>query len=176
MGKDSMDDLKAYIREVPDFPKPGILYYDISTLLKDPDALRMTVDRFVNLFSEERVDKVVAIESRGFIFGSLVAYKLKAGFVPVRKPGKLPAETLVQSYELEYGTDQLEMHRDAIEPGDRVLIIDDLIAIGGTAAATVALVASAGGEVTGIGFVVELTFLDGRSKLGELPVHSLIKY
>jgi len=136
----------------------------------------MTIDRFVDMFSELRVDKVVAIESRGFIFGSLVAYKLKAGFVPVRKPGRLPAETIAQSYELEYGTDRLEMHRDAIEPGDRVLIIDDLIAIGGTAAATAALVASAGGEVTGVGFVVELTFLDGRSKLGDYPVQSLIKY
>ena len=171
-----MDELKKYIREVPDFPKPGILYYDITTLLQDPRALRMTIDQFVWLFSTEHVDKVVGIESRGFMFGSIVAYNLNAGFVPVRKPGKLPAQTIGEEYNLEYGTDTLEIHSDAIQPGERVLIVDDLIAIGGTAAATVKLVESAGGKIAGLGFVVELTFLDGRKRLEGYPVESLIKY
>jgi adenine phosphoribosyltransferase len=171
-----MDDLKSFIREVPDFPKPGILYYDISTLLKDPAALRMTIDRFVWLFAGQHVDKVAGIESRGFMFGSIVAYNLHAGFVPVRKPGKLPAKKVTESYELEYGTDRLEIHEDAIQPGERVLIVDDLIAIGGTAAATARLVESAGGEVVGFGFVVELSFLDGRKQLDGYSVESLIRY
>ncbi len=171
-----MQDLKSYIREVPDFPKPGILVYDISTLLKDPAALRMTIDRFVWLFAGQQVDKVAAIESRGFMFGSIVAYNLNAGFVLIRKPDKLPAEKVGESYDLEYGTDRLEMHEDAIEPGERVLIVDDLIAIGGTAAASVRLVEKVGGEVVGLGFVVELTFLKGRNKLDGYAVESLIKY
>lgn len=171
-----MDELKKYIREVPDFPKEGILYYDISTLLQDPLALRMTIDQFVWLFANEHVDKVVGIESRGFMFGSIVAYNLNAGFVPVRKPGKLPAHTVGEEYELEYGTDKLEIHSDGIESGERVLIVDDLIAIGGTAAATARLVESVGGEVVGLGFVVELAFLDGRSRLSGYSVESLIKY
>ena len=171
-----MDELKQYIREVPDFPKPGVLYYDITTLLQDPKALRMTIDQFVWLFSTRHVDKVVGIESRGFMFGSIVAYNLNAGFVPVRKPGKLPAHTIGEDYELEYGLDKLEMHRDAIEPGERVLIVDDLIAIGGTAAAAARLVESVGGQVAGLGFVVELTFLGGRERLEGYPVESLIKY
>lgn len=171
-----MEDLKRFIREVPDFPKPGILYYDISTLLQDPIALRMTIDRFVWLFSTLHVDKVVGIESRGFMFGSIVAYNLNAGFVPVRKPGKLPAHTIDEEYELEYGTDKLEIHSDAIEPGERVLIVDDLIAIGGTAAAAARLVESVGGQVVGLGFVVELSFLEGRKRLDGYDVESLIKY
>ena len=171
-----MDELKKYIREVPDFPKPGILYYDISTLLQDPRALRMTIDQFVWLFSTEHVDKVVGIESRGFMFASIVAYNLNAGFVPVRKPGKLPAHTISEEYELEYGTDALEIHSDAIESGERVLIVDDLIAIGGTAAATTRLVESVGGRVVGLGFVVELAFLEGRKRLEGYSVESLIKY
>ncbi len=171
-----MDDLKQYIREVPDFPKPGINYYDITTLLQHPLALRMTIDRFVWLFADQEVDKVVGIESRGFMFGSIVAYNLNAGFVPVRKPGKLPARTVEQAYELEYGTDQLEMHEDAITRGERVLIVDDLIAIGGTSAAAAQLVESVGGQVAGLGFVVELTFLDGRKRLEGYSVESLIKY
>ena len=121
-----MEDLKAYIREIPDFPKPGILYYDITTLLQDPLALRMTVDRFVWMFADRQVDKVVGMESRGFMFGPMVAYSLNAGFVPVRKPGKLPSTVVTESYELEYGEDRLEMHADAIEEGERVLIVDDL--------------------------------------------------
>jgi adenine phosphoribosyltransferase len=171
-----MEDLKSYIREVPDFPKPGILYYDITTLLQDPSALRMTIDRFVWLFASLHVDKVVGIESRGFMFGSIVAYNLNAGFVPMRKPGKLPAHKVGQSYELEYGTDELEMHSDAVGEGERVLIVDDLIAIGGTAAAAAKLVESVGGVVVGLGFVVELTFLEGRKKLADYSVESLIKY
>ncbi len=171
-----MDDLKAYIREVPDFPKQGILYYDISTLLQNPLALRMTIDRFVWLFAGKQVDKVIGIESRGFMFASIVAYNLDAGFVPVRKPGKLPAKTIDQTYDLEYGTDTLEMHEDAIDPGEKVLIVDDLMATGGTAAASAKLVESLGGDVVGFGFVVELTFLDGRKELEGYEVESLIRY
>jgi adenine phosphoribosyltransferase len=168
--------LKKFIREVPDFPKEGILFYDISTLLKNPLAMRMTVDRFVWLFSEKHVDKVIGIESRGFMFAPIVAYDLNAGFVPVRKPGKLPARTVSQTYDLEYGSDTVEMHEDAIEPGERVLIVDDLLATGGTARATADLVSSVGGEVIGFGFIVELMFLDGRERLGGHPVESLITY
>jgi adenine phosphoribosyltransferase len=171
-----MDDLKKYIREVPDWPKPGILFYDITTLLKDPKALRMTVDRFVWLYCGEQVDKVVGMESRGFMFGPIVAYDLNAGFVPVRKPGKLPATTIEQSYELEYGTDRLQMHEDAIEPGERVLIVDDLVATGGTAAATAKLIQQRGGNVVGMGFIIELTFLEPRKKLPDYRLESLIQY
>jgi adenine phosphoribosyltransferase len=171
-----MDDLKRYIREVPDFPKPGILFYDITTLLQDPLALRMTVDRFVWFFANRQIDKVVGIESRGFMFGPIVAYDLNAGFVPVRKPGKLPAETVRQTYELEYGSDTIEIHRDAIQPGENVLIIDDLIATGGTAKATAQLVESLGGKVAGFGFIIELTFLPGREQLQGYDIASLIQY
>ena len=171
-----MKDLKAYIREIPDFPKPGILFYDITTLLQDSLTLRMTVDRFVWLFAERRIDKVVGIESRGFMFAPIVAYDLNAGFVPVRKPGKLPAEKVRETYDLEYGTDTLEMHRDAIRPGEHVLIVDDVVATGGTAAATARLVESLGGVVAGFGFIIELTFLDGRKKLDGYDVASLIQY
>ena len=171
-----MNDLKAYIREVPDFPKPGINFYDITTLLRNPKALRMTVDRFVWMFSDLHVDQVVGIESRGFMFAPSLAYSLNAGFVPVRKPGKLPAATLEQSYDLEYGTDRIAMHKDAVEPGQRVLIVDDLIATGGTAGATTKLVEAAGGTVVGLGFIVELTFLPGRDQLTGYEVESLIRY
>lgn len=171
-----MEDLKTYIREVPDFPKPGILFYDITTLLQNPLALRMTVDRFVWFFADRQIDKVVGIESRGFMFGPIVAYDLNAGFVPVRKPGKLPAEKVRQSYDLEYGTDTLEIHRDAIQPGDNVLIVDDLIATGGTARATAQLVEQLGGKVSGFGFIIELTFLPGREQLQGYDVTSLIQY
>lgn len=171
-----MDDLKKYIREIPDFPRPGILFYDISTLLKDPLALRMTVDRFVWLFSQMDVDQVVGIEARGFMFAPSVAYSLNAGFVPVRKPGKLPAKTASQAYDLEYGSDQVEVHEDAIEPGARILIVDDLLASGGTAAATAQLVSRLGGEIVGLGFIAELTFLAGRDRLSGLRVESLITY
>ncbi|HEX4495905.1 MAG TPA: adenine phosphoribosyltransferase [Thermoanaerobaculia bacterium] len=171
-----MDDLKKYIREVPDFPKPGILFYDITSLLQHPLALRMTVDRFVWLFAQQKIQKVVGIESRGFMFAPIVAYDLNAGFVPVRKPGKLPAEKVRETYELEYGSDTLEMHRDAILPGEHVLIVDDIVATGGTAAATARMVESVGGVVAGFGFIIELTFLPGRKKLEGYEVASLIQY
>ncbi len=171
-----MEDLKAFIREVPEFPKPGILFYDITTLLQNPLALRMTVDRFVWLFAQKRIDKVIGIESRGFMFAPIVAYNLNAGFVPVRKPGKLPYQKVRQSYDLEYGTDSIEMHNDAVQPGEHVLIVDDLVATGGTAFAAARLVESLGGVVAGFGFIVELTFLPGREKLKGYEVESLIRY
>ena len=172
-----MEDLKSYIREVPDYPKPGINFFDITTLLKDPLALRMTVDRFTWLFARHpQIDKVVGIEARGFMFAPSLAYNLNAGFVPVRKPGKLPAATVSQTYELEYGSDRLEMHADAIGKGERVLIVDDVIATGGTARATAKLVESLGATVAGFGFIVELTFLPGRTCLEGYEVESLIQY
>lgn len=171
-----MNDLKALIRNVPDFPKPGINFYDITTLLQDPRGLRMTIDRFAWLFVGEKVDKVVGIESRGFLFGPSLAYSLNAGFVPVRKPGKLPATVVGESYELEYGTDRLEMHRDGVAAGERVLIVDDVIATGGTALATARLVESVGGVVAGLGFIIELGFLKGRERLAGQRVESLLQY
>ncbi|HEY0783679.1 MAG TPA: adenine phosphoribosyltransferase [Thermoanaerobaculia bacterium] len=171
-----MDDLKQHIREVPDFPKPGINFYDITTLLQHPLALRQTVDRFVWLFAGQHIDKVVGIESRGFMFAPIVAYDLNAGFVPVRKPGKLPYQKVRETYDLEYGTDSVEMHNDAVKPGERVLIVDDLIATGGTALAAARLVEGLGGQVAGFGFIIELTFLPGREKLKGYPVESLIRY
>ena len=171
-----MDELKAHIREVPDFPKPGILFYDITTLLADPLALRKAVDRFVWFFASRKIDKVVGIEARGFMFGPIVAYDLNAGFVPVRKPGKLPYLKVRESYDLEYGSDAVEMHQDAVARGERVLIVDDLIATGGTARATARLVESQGATVAGLGFIVELTFLPGRAALSDYEVASLIQY
>jgi adenine phosphoribosyltransferase len=171
-----MDDLKSFVREIPDFPKPGILFYDITTLLQNAHALRMTVDRFVWLFADKHVDKVVGMESRGFMFGPIVAYNLNAGFVPVRKPGKLPSESVGVSYELEYGSDRLEMHNDGVHEGENVLIVDDLIATGGTALATSKLVESVGGEVVGLGFIIELSFLGGREHLDGYWVESLLRY
>jgi adenine phosphoribosyltransferase len=173
-----MEDLKKHIREVPDFPKPGILFYDITTLLQHPLALRQTVDRFVWLFADRHIDKVIGIESRGFMFGPIVAYDLNAGFVPVRKPGKLPYQKIRETYDLEYGSDSLEMHKDAIQPGEHVLIVDDLVATGGTGLAVARMVESLGGQVAGFGFIIELTFLDGRKKM-EAAGHnvvSLIQY
>lgn len=171
-----MEDLKAHIRQIPDFPKPGILFYDITTLLQNPLAMRKAVDQFVWLFAERRIHKVVGIESRGFMFAPIVAYNLNAGFVPVRKPGKLPAERIKETYDLEYGNDTLEMHRDAIQPGEHVLIVDDVVATGGTAAATGRMVEALGGVVSGFGFIIELTFLEGRKKLVPHDVTSLIRY
>ena len=171
-----MDDLKRYIREIPDFPKPGILFYDITTLLQDALGLRMTVDRLSWLFASERVDKVVGVEARGFMFGTLLAYKLSAGFIPVRKPGKLPSFTIHESYELEYGTDRLEMHRDAVQKGERVLIVDDLVATGGTALAAARMIEQLGGVVAGLAFVIELEALRGRERLRGYRVESLLRY
>ena len=171
-----MDNLKKLIREVPDFPKPGILFYDITTLLKDKDGLRGVIDALCNHYKDAKVDVVLGIEARGFIFAPALAYALRAGFVPVRKPKKLPAETLRVTYDLEYGTDSLEMHKDAVAPGNRVLIVDDLLATGGTAAAVARLAEQAGGQVVGLGFAVELTFLNGRGKLPGYDVFSLMQY
>ena len=168
--------LKASIRDVPDFPKKGILFKDITTLLKDPKAFRLATDRFVELIGTRPLDKVVAIESRGFIFGSLAADRLGIGFVPVRKPGKLPWTTRRASYELEYGTDSLEIHDDALSAGEKVLVVDDVIATGGTAAAVGELVRGFGATVSAYAFLVELGFLDGRSKLAGSEILTLIHY
>jgi len=169
-------DLKSFIRDIPDFPKPGILFRDITPLLADPEGLRYTLEELARRCGELNVDRVVGIESRGFIFGVSVAYLLKRGFVPVRKAGKLPAAVHAVEYDLEYGTDRLEMHEDALQPGDRVLIVDDLLATGGTAKATADLIQKGGGELAGFGFIVELSGLKGRSKLPDAPIVSLIEY
>ncbi len=169
-------DLKNILRQVPGFPKPGITFIDVTTLLKDGEAFRESVNRLLEPFRSDRIDRVVGIESRGFIFGAAAAYELGCGFVPVRKPGKLPAQTYSETYELEYGTDTVEVHRDAIEPGHRVLVIDDLLATGGTAQATLKMLKKFDCTVVGIAFLVELDFLDGRSKLADTRVHSLIHY
>ena len=169
-------DLKQLIREVPDFPKPGILFYDITTLLKDSAGFAGVIDGLKSHYSGARVDLVLGIEARGFIFAPALAYALHAGFVPIRKPKKLPAATISVTYDLEYGQDSLEMHKDAVQSGSRVLIVDDLLATGGTAAAAARLVREAGGTVAGMGFVVELTFLSGRAKLPEYDVFSLLQY
>ncbi len=171
-----MEELKKLIREVPGFPKPGILFYDITTLLKDPAGLRSVIDALCSHYRDAHVDAVVGVEARGFIFAPALAYALGAGFVPVRKPKKLPAECVRVTYDLEYGSDSLEMHRDAVTDGTRVLIVDDLLATGGTAAAVARMVTGAGGTVAGIGFVVELSFLEGRRKLAGYDVFSLIQY
>jgi len=171
-----MEALKKLIREVPGFPKPGILFYDITTLLKDPVGLRAVIDGLCSHYRDADVDVVVGVEARGFIFAPALAYALGAGFVPVRKPKKLPAECARVTYELEYGTDCLEMHRDAVSAGTRVLIVDDLLATGGTSAAVARLVIDLGGTVAGIGFVVELLALAGRRKLAGYDVFSLIQY
>lgn len=171
-----MDNLKALIREVPDFPKPGINFYDITTLLKHPEGFRQTIDLLAAEFSDTKVDTVIGVEARGFIFAPALAYHIGAGFVPVRKPRKLPAECASVSYDLEYGQDTLEIHRDAIGGGHRVIIADDLLATGGTAKAVVDLVEGLGGEVVGLVFVVELEFLPGRKRLEGYDVRSLIKY
>jgi adenine phosphoribosyltransferase len=169
-------DLAKMIRDVPDFPKEGIVFKDITTLIKDPEAFKRVIDLLTEHYSEQQIDVVVAVEARGYIFGAPVAYQLGVGFVPVRKVGKLPAETVRAEYELEYGTDAVEMHRDAIEPGQRVLIIDDLIATGGSAAATAHLVETLGGEVVSIAFLIELGFLKGVDKLKEYDVFTMIEY
>lgn len=169
-------DLAKMIRDVPDFPKEGILFKDITTLIKEPQAFREVIDRLADHYAGQEIDLVVAVEARGYIFGAPIAYKLGAGFVPVRKEGKLPAETVREEYELEYGTDSVEMHRDAIRPGQKVLIVDDLIATGGSAAATTRLVERLGGEVVSIAFLIELTFLNGVEKLKDYDVFTMIEY
>ena len=171
-----MTDLKKQIRHVPDFPKPGILFYDITTLLQDPAGLRAAIDSLATPFTGKGIDLVVGIESRGFIFGAPVADRIGAGFVPVRKPGKLPSACVRASYALEYGTDTLEMHADAIKKGQRVLIVDDLLATGGTASATAGLVKGVGGTLAGLAFLIELVGLEGRAKLAGEQVHASLKY
>jgi adenine phosphoribosyltransferase len=170
-----MTRLEEFIRDVPDFPKKGIIFKDITPLLGDADALRSAVRQLARPFEGKGVQVVTGIESRGFIFGSLVAQKLKAGFVPIRKPGKLPAATISESYSLEYGTDTVQIHADAIRPGQKVLMIDDLLATGGTMAAACRLVEKLGGQIVAVAFVIELCFLNGRSKLAGRDVHTLIR-
>jgi len=172
----SMDHLKQLIREVSDFPKPGIKFYDITTLLKNRDGFRETVDALDQFFAGRSIDVVVGIEARGYFFAPAVALALGAGFVPVRKPNKLPAKVARAEYQLEYGTDSLEIHADAITPGQNVVIIDDVLATGGTASAVASLVESLGGHVAGLGFVIELGFLKGRERLAQYEMHSLIRY
>ena len=175
MGRDTHT-LRRLIRSIPDFPKPGIVFRDITTLLQDAGALRRTVRQMADAFRDDRVDLVAAVESRGFIFGAAVAVELGAGFVPIRKPGKLPAETTSETYELEYGTDTIEIHTDAVRPGQRVLMVDDLLATGGTMAAACRLVETLGGAIVGIAFLIELEFLNGRSRLGDHRIVSLVGY
>ncbi len=171
-----MDELKKLIREIPDYPKPGILFYDLTTLLQDPRGFHSLVDKLCERYNGKKVDIVVGIEARGFIFAPALAYRLGAGFVPVRKPKKLPWKTASCTCQLEYGSDSLEIHQDAVRPGQRVLLCDDLLATGGTAAAAIGLIRQLGGEVAGAAFAVELNFLHGRAKLAGVDVFSLIKY
>jgi adenine phosphoribosyltransferase len=168
--------LKQSIRSVPDFPKPGILFRDITPVLADPALFRDTIEELAAPFRNDRISKVLGIESRGFLFGPPLALQLGAGFVPARKRGKLPRETIRETYALEYGTDSLEIHRDSFAPGEKVLIVDDLLATGGTASGAARLVEKVGAEVVGAAFVVELKFLDGRAKLADRRVHVLVRY
>lgn len=169
-------DLKSHIRNVKDFPKPGIMFRDITTLLKNPDAFNFTLEQLLTFVKNKKINKVVGIESRGFIFGAVLANKLNCGFIPVRKPGKLPAEKVSISYSLEYGEDKLEMHKDAIQPGDKVLIHDDLLATGGTMNAVCQLIEQLGGEIVQVSFIIELSFLNGRNKLNKYNVRSIVNY
>ena len=171
-----MNELKTLIREVPDFPKPGINFYDITTLMKDGAGLRRVFDALHERYKGQDIGAVIGIEARGYFFAPAVAYALGVGFIPVRKPGKLPAKTVNIEYALEYGTDKLEMHADAVQPGQRILIIDDVLATGGTATAVAQLVERQGGKVAGLGFVIELDFLAGREKLGGYDIFSLLHY
>lgn len=171
-----VESLKALVRTVPDFPKPGILFYDITTLLKDKAGFAQMIDAMASHYISRKIDLVLGIEARGFIFGPALAYRLNAGFVPVRKPRKLPAPVARVTYDLEYGSDTLEIHRDAIQPGQKVVLVDDLLATGGTMDATVKLVKQLGGQIAGLGFAVELDFLKGRERLAEYDVFSLLHY
>ena len=170
------EELKKHIRSIKDFPKDGIMFRDITTLLKEPEAFNKAIDELLTFTAGVKIDKVVGIESRGFIFGSLIAQKLGVGFIPARKPGKLPAETESATYQLEYGKDKIEMHKDAINPGDKVLLHDDLLATGGTAEAVIKLIEKLGGEVVQVSFLIELSFLNGRYKLRGHDIRSLIVY
>jgi adenine phosphoribosyltransferase len=176
MVKSKISDLRNYIRSIPNFPKNGIIFRDITTLLQNPDPFRKAIDILFDYYKNLTINKVVSVESRGFIFGSVLAYKLGAGFVPVRKPKKLPSSTIREEYQLEYGTDALEIHTEAISTGERVLIVDDLLATGGTVKATTKLVERLGGEIVGLAFLIELSFLKGREKLKGYDVYSIIDY
>lgn len=169
-------DLKSYVRDIPDWPKQGVVFKDITPLLGNKDSFKYAIDSIANHYKGKQIDMILGAEARGFILASALAYKMGCGFVPARKPGKLPYNTLSAEYDLEYGTDTLEMHEDAIKPNDRVLVVDDLIATGGTAAAKVKLVEQLGGKVVGIAFLIELAFLNGRDKLNNYDIYSLIKY
>jgi adenine phosphoribosyltransferase len=169
-------DLKRYIRDVPDFPKKGIIFKDITTLLKEPAAFNHTIDRLVENYQAASIDKIVSVEARGYIFGGVLAYKLNCGFIPVRKPGKLPGETVAMDYTLEYGTNTIEIHKDGIQSGDKVLVFDDLLATGGTVHAACKLVEQLGGTIVGCAFLINLKFLPGTKKLEWYPVFSLIEY
>jgi adenine phosphoribosyltransferase len=171
-----MFELKSTIRNVPDFPKKGIGFKDITTLLKEPKSFRQSVMALCDPFREITLDAIVGIESRGFIFGGAMAVEMEIGFIPIRKPGKLPAETEREEYTLEYGTDAVEIHKDAVQEGMHILIVDDLLATGGTAAAAVRLVQKLGGVVEGAAFLIELSFINGRKKLGDIPIHVLVEY
>lgn len=167
---------ERYIRNIPDFPKPGIQFKDVTTLIKEGEVFASAIDFMYAPFREKEITKIVGIEARGLIFAAAMAYKLNVGMVPVRKPGKLPAETIAEEYQLEYGTDRVEMHWDAITPEDKVLIVDDLLATGGTAAATLKLVQKSGAQIVGLSFLIELTQLKGREKLGDTEIFTLLKY
>lgn len=176
MVKTTGEDLKKFIRNIPDFPKKGIVFRDITTLLQDPQAFRNVIDLLCKRYGGTKIDKIVSVESRGFILGSVLAYRLNAGFIPVRKPKKLPAKTVREEYQLEYGSDVLEMHADAIRKGEKILIVDDLLATGGTIGAACNLVKKLGGEIIGLAFLIELSFLKAREKLTGYDVFSLITY
>lgn len=176
MVNTDLTELTRSVRSVPDFPKPGIMFRDITTLLKDKDMFARAADVLTEHYRNARIDKVVCVESRGYILGAVLAYRLKAGFVPVRKPGKLPAATIREEYQLEYGIDALEIHTDAIQQGERVLVHDDLLATGGTMQATCRLIERTGGKIAGISFLIELDFLKGRDKLGDHEIFSIIRY
>lgn len=171
-----MEDLRKFIRDVPDFPKKGVIFKDITTLLKEGKIYSKAINLLAKKYKNEKIDKIVSMESRGFIFGGALAYKLGCGFVPVRKKGKLPWKTINETYELEYGTDTVEIHQDAIEPRERVLIVDDVLATGGTAKAVAKLVEKLGGKVVACAFLIELTFLKGRDKLKNYEIYALMKY
>ena len=176
MVKKSSNSLNKHVRNIQDFPKRGIVFRDITTLLKDKKAFGATIDIFYKRYKNEKIDKVISVESRGFIFGSALAYRLKAGFIPIRKPNKLPAKSIKEKYELEYGTDTLEIHIDAINKNERVLIVDDLLATGGTVNAACKLVKRLGGNIVELAFLIELSFLHGREKLPEYDIFSIIQY
>ncbi|KPJ74249.1 adenine phosphoribosyltransferase [candidate division TA06 bacterium DG_78] len=169
-------DLKKYIRNIPDFPQKGVMFKDITTLIKEPKPFKYVIDAIVNHYRKEKIDKVVSIEARGYIFGGAIAYHLNCGFVPVRKPGKLPAETLSKEYTLEYGSNIIEIHRDAIKEGERILVFDDLLATGGTVLATCQLIEQLGGTVVGCAFITKLTYLQGDDKLKDYKIFSLVDY